>query len=247
MSASDLNAHRPWPVPTAPFAMAMNWHDLLFMHWPLERSLLRPHLPERLEIETFDGSAWLGVVPFRMTGVRPRRLPPMRMLSEFPELNVRTYVTIGGRPGVWFFSLDAANRIAVAVARQIYHLNYANARMRCERDAHDVVSYQSRRTHRGMAAATFRACYRPTGSVFRSVPGSIEHFLTERYCLYAQSNDGRLFRGEIAHVPWPLRPAAADVVENTMTEQLGFGLPDVEPLLHFADRLDVIAWKPQLI
>jgi uncharacterized protein YqjF (DUF2071 family) len=240
------DAHRPWPSPARPFAMAMSWHDLLFMHWPVDVASLRPHVPAPLAIDTFDGTAWLGVVPFRMTGVRPRGLPAVHGLSNFAELNVRTYVTIGGRPGVWFFSLDAENAIAVEVARRTFHLNYCHAQMRCERDlVRDVVSYASRRTHRGLPRATFAAGYRPTGQAARSVTDTLEHFLTERYCLYAAARDGRLFRGEIAHAPWPLRPAEVEMRTNTMNEQLGFALPATPPLLHFVDRLDVVAWKAE--
>ncbi len=235
-------SHRPWPIPAKRFAMAMRWHDLLFMHWPIDAALLRPHLPQRLSLDTFDGSAWIGIVPFQMSGIRPRLLPAFPVVSRFAELNVRTYVSIEGKPGVWFFSLDAASRIAVEVARRTFHLNYCHARMSCDR-AGDVVTYASDRTHRGMSAATFSATYRPTGPAKRSLPGTIEHFLTERYCLYAEARDGRLFRGEIAHQPWPLRPAEAEVRENTMTRQLGFELPPPRPLLHFADRLDVVAWR----
>lgn len=226
--------------------MVMRWHELLFMHWPVDFAQLRPFVPPSLEIEKYDGSAWLGVVPFRMSGTRPRFLPAVPGLSDFPELNVRTYVTANGKPGVWFFSLDAANRIAVEVARRTYHLNYCHARMRCER-TEDRVSYQSDRIHRGMPPATFEAEYCPTGEARRSTPGSLEFFLTERYCLYAARPTGPTYRGEITHSPWELRPAEADVRANTMSRQLGFELPDVQPLLHYGGSQHVLAWKPYAI
>lgn len=235
--------HRPYPPPARPFAMRMTWHDLLFMHWPVEVDSLRPHIPRALEIDTFDGVAWLGIVPFRMSGIRARCVPALPYLSRFPELNVRTYVTIDGKPGVWFFSLDAAHAIAVAVARRTFHLNYCRARMSCSRDVSwDEVTYTSDRTHRGMHPASFEATYRPTGPACQSTRGSLEHFLTERYCLYAAKGE-TVFRGEIAHEPWPLRPAEAKLGVNTMTAQLGFDLPTNQPLLHFVDRLDVVAWR----
>src|SRR4051794_18976444 len=118
---------RPWPVPQSPWVMAMQWLDLLFMHWPVPAKALRSYIPRNLEIDTYDGTAWIGVVPFRMAGVRPRMTPALPWLSAFPELNVRTYVTIGGKPGVWFFSLDAGNPVAVEGARSLFHLNYYNA------------------------------------------------------------------------------------------------------------------------
>lgn len=239
------HANRSYPIPSRPFAMRMTWLDLLFMHWPVDVSLLRQHVPARLSIDTFDRSAWIGVVPFRMHPTRARFLPAVPFLSNFPELNVRTYVNIDGKPGVWFFSLDAFNRVAVEVARRTFHLNYCHAKMSCERNAEEIL-YTSRRTHRGMPAATFDARYRPIGVAAPATKGSLEHFLTERYCLYADRN-GTLLRGEIAHETWPLRPAEADVRLNTMTEQLGFALPDTKPRLHFADRLEVIGWLPEIV
>ena len=122
-------AHRPWPTPRQPWILGMRWHDLLFMHWPVKSEALRPYIPPALAIESFDGTAWIGVVPFRMSAVVPRLIPPVPYLSAFPELNVRTYVSAEGKPGVWFFSLDAGNPIAVEAARDTFHLNYYNARM----------------------------------------------------------------------------------------------------------------------
>lgn len=222
--------------------MAMRWESLLFAHWPIDVALLRPHIPESLSIDTFEGTAWIGVVPFMMSGVRSRLVPPLPGLSRFPELNVRTYVTLGGKPGVWFFSLDAAHRIAVWTARRFFHLNYCNARMSCVASS-DGVEYSSRRTHRAMPGAQFEARYRSIGPPARSAIGSIEHFLTERYCLYAAAPTGTVYRGEIAHAPWPLQAAEAEIQVNTMTHPLGIALPDTKPLLHYADRLDVIAWR----
>ena len=159
----------------------------------------------------------------------------------FPELNVRTYVTIGGKPGIWFFSLDAGNPVAVEGARDVFHLNYYNARMSCTSQG-DTVYYASERTHRGAPGATLAGRYRPTGAVYRSTPGTLEHWLTERYCLYAANRGGQIWRGEIHHAQWPLQPAEAEFERNTMTEQIELALPNTKPLLHFASYLEVIAW-----
>lgn len=226
--------------------MAQSWHDLLFAHWPITYETLRPTLPSGLELDTYDGAAWVGVVPFRMSGVRPRGLVAAPWLSAFPELNVRTYVTLGNKPGVFFYALDAANPVAVQIARRWFRLPYFNARMSMRRDGDQIV-YASERTHTGAAPAVFRATYQPTGAEFRTKPGSLEHWLTERYALYTVDERGRLYRGDIHHAPWPLQPAAAHFEINTMAAAHGITLPDQAPLLHFAQRLDVAVWPLQRV
>jgi uncharacterized protein YqjF (DUF2071 family) len=238
--------HRPYPLPPDPWLLFMSWHDLLFAHWPVPEEALRRFVPSALRLDTFDGSAWLGITPFRMSGVRPRLLPSVSPLSDFPELNVRTYVTAGGKPGIWFFSLDAASPVAVRLARAAFRLPYFDAEMSCSREG-DEVSYGSLRTHRGAPRAEFAARYRPVGEPAESRPGTLEEFLTERYCLYAADGRGNVYRGDIHHHPWPLRPAQADVERLAMTEQIGVALPETEPLLHFSGRLDTLAWPPRRI
>lgn len=226
--------------------MKMNWHDLLFMHYRVDAAVLRELIPEPLEIDTFDGSAWLGIVPFRMTGVAPRFVPPVPGLSSFPELNVRTYVSIDGKPGVWFFSLEATNRLAVRFARTMFHLPYMDAKINfcdCEKTTNGTwIRYQCQRTHRGEKPATLRCEYRPIGEAFRAEPGSLESFLTARYCLYSANSKHQVFRGEIDHDPWQLREAQAIVTENTMADWLGIDLPDDPPVLHYAKKIRAIAW-----
>ena len=241
----ESTAHRPWPVPARPWIMAQSWHDLLFAHWPVDPAVLRSRIPAKLQIDTFDGSAWLGIVPFRMSGVRLRATPAFPWLSAFPELNVRTYVTGEDKPGVWFFSLDAANSLAVAVARAWFHLPYYNARMECHAE-NDWIQYRSDRTHRNAPAASLLARYTASGPAHSPQPGSLEHFLTERYCLYS-ANGPQLYRGEIHHPPWLLQAAEAQFDRNTMAEASGFVLPKIPPLLHFARRQDMVAWAPERI
>lgn len=221
--------------------MTMSWCDLLFAHWPIDPALMRALVPQRLELDTFDGRAWVGVVPFRMANTGPRGLNRVPGVSAFAELNVRTYVIRDGRPGVWFFSLDAASRLAVCGARWMFHLPYFHARMRCER-AGDEVTYRSERRHRGAPPGEFVGRYRPTGSVYHSQPGTLEHWLTERYCLYAADQRGRIYRAEVHHAPWPLRPAEAEIETCTVTNGWGIHLPDTPPILHFVDQLDVLGW-----
>lgn len=221
----------------------MAWCDLLFAHWRVDAAVIRSLLPRTdppMEVDEFDGSAWIGVVPFRMAEVRWSGLPSFPGTGEFPELNVRTYVRAGGRPGVWFFSLDAASRLAVRAARIGFHLPYFDARMRCEISG-EGIRYLSERTHRGGGTAVFEGEYRPRGPVFRSEAGSLEHWLTERYRLFAATPRGRLLRGEIEHEPWPLQRAEVKSLRCEMTGPLGFELPAQEPHLLFARRIEVCA------
>lgn len=230
-------AHRPWPLPSGPWVMKQIWHDLLFAHWPLPAGALRSLVPAPLMPDIFDGSCWIGVVPFRMSGVRGRGFPPLPGLSRFPELNVRTYVTYGGKPGVYFFSLDAANLAAVWGARAFFHLPYFHATMVSE-ERDRTIHYSSRR--RG-ASAEFRGRYRAIAGVQLREPGSLEHWLTERYCLYTV-HDGAVYRGEIHHQPWPLQSAEAELESNTVAVAAGIPLPDTPLSLLFAKRLEVLIW-----
>ena len=217
--------------------MAQTWEDLLFAHWPVAEGVLRGHVPQGLRVESFDGSAWLGVTPFRITGLRVRGLPPLPYVSSFTEVNVRTYVSAGEKPGIWFFSLDASSRFAVEAARALYRLPYFHAHMAVWRNG-EAVDYESKRVG-GHAELEVR--YRPDGAVAAAEEGTLEHFLTERYCLYA-SDRGRLRRAEIHHPPWPLQPALAKIRRNTMLP-LGIEFPTTPPLLHFSRRQDVLIWS----
>jgi uncharacterized protein YqjF (DUF2071 family) len=226
--------------------MAQTWCDLLFAHWPVEATLVRAIVPAWMNIDTFKGQAWVGVVPFRMSGVRLRATPALPWVSAFPELNVRTYVTAKGKPGVWFFSLDAGNSIAVAVARRWFHLPYFRAHMKCE-ERDGWMNYLCERTHPGAAPARLAGRYRPIGAEFQPQLGTLEHFFTERYCLYAEDTDGKMYRAEIHHPAWKLRTAEAEFTVNEMASACGIALPSQKPLLHFAHLQEVVVWPPRLI
>jgi uncharacterized protein len=232
---------QPWPMLKAPWVMRQTWHNLLFAHWPIAPEIMRPLLPASVTLDTFDGAAWVGVVPFVMGGVRPRGIPPVPWISAFPEINVRTYVTVDGKPGVWFFSLDAGNPVAVAIARGVFHLPYYHARFTVA-VADGVVRYTNQRNRQPRDVGGFSATYRPISDPVYAEPGTLAHFLTERYCLYTLNGRGRLVRGDIRHAPWPLQAAEADIALNTMALAAGLTLPDQPPLLHFARRQDVLVW-----
>ena len=228
-------------MPETPWVMRQTWNDLLFAHWPVDAGSLASRIPAGLELDRFDGEAWLGIVPFHMTNVAPRAVPALPWVSEFPELNVRTYVRAGGRPGVYFFSLDAANALAVRTARLLLNLPYYRATMKTVSEGGRTV-YSSRRDTPPHPA--FAGAYWPVGAPSPPRPGSIEYFLTERYCLYATYRSGRPYRLEIHHPPWPLQAAEAAIRENTMADACGVMLPRAAPLLHFAKRQDMVAWAP---
>jgi uncharacterized protein YqjF (DUF2071 family) len=231
--------HRPTPLPRGPWVMFQRWHELLFAHWAVPSEPLRARLPAGLELDTFAGEAWLGLVPFRMSAVRLRGTPALPGVSAFPELNLRTYVRHGAHRGVWFFSLDAASRIGVRIARAWFHLPYFDARMACEEHAGEV-RYRSLRTHRGAPPAELVARYAPVAPVERARPETLEHFLTERYCLFTADARGRLLRGDIHHRPWPLQRARAELERDTLAEASGLARPVGAPLLHYAHALDVL-------
>jgi hypothetical protein len=233
-------------MPDSPWIMAQSWHQLLFAHWSFPPEAIRPLLPPELTLDTYAGQAWVGVVPFHMSGIRLRGLPTVPFTSAFAELNVRTYVTAADKPGVWFFSLDAANRIGVETARTVFHLPYFNARMQVRLEG-ETVHYGSVRTDRRAAAGVFIARYRPTAPVYLSQPGTLDHWLTERYCLYTTDRQGHLYRGEIHHAPWQLQLAEAEIEENTVTAMHGIHLPDAAPLLHYAERVDMLGWYLQSV
>jgi uncharacterized protein YqjF (DUF2071 family) len=233
-------AHRPWPLPDVPWVMGQTWADLLFCHWPVSEEQLRPHVPERLPLDRFDGTPWLSITPFEVRGTRARGTLPPPVLSRFPELNVRTYVTLGGRPGIWFLSLDAASRLAVATARWLYRLPYLRADMEIGRDGEWIAYRSERRDPRG-APARFEARYRPAGGVRHPAPGSLEAWLVERYRLYTVDGENRIFAGDIHHAPWTLRDADVEIRANTMTAPHGIALPGA-PIAQFARRRDVVFW-----
>jgi len=223
--------------------MYQSWGELLFMHWPVPAHSLRPLIPEPLIIDTFDGVAWVGITPFTTWGLRPALLPTIPFLSESHEINVRTYVHLDGTPGVWFFSLDANNPLAVLGARLAFHLPYFAARMSIERQD-STIQFASRRTHRHAASAEFEASWTVGDRLAQPEPDSLDFFLIERYCLYTARGD-RLYRARIFHHPWPLHAARLLSCRSTMIEAQALPSPKAEPLLHQqGDPLQVQIWPP---
>ncbi|MBC8082913.1 MAG: DUF2071 domain-containing protein [Hymenobacter sp.] len=233
------------PTRRRPYLMRQHWSELLFAHWPVAPELLRPYLPARLELDLFEGQAWLGVVPFTMSGIRPLGLPAVPGLNRLHELNVRTYARLDGVPGVWFLSLDATNPLGVWAARTLFHLPYLHARIRLN-EANGTLRAVAERTHRGAAPAAFAATWTPGELLPPARPGSLAHFLTERYFLYTAGPNllqdvrgSNLWRGRLWHEPWTLREVTLSEWDSTLIEAHGLPTPTGPPLLYAADALEV--------
>ena len=244
-------SHRPWPLPSGRWAMTQRWNDLLFAHWPVASAQVAALLPEGLQVDTFQGSAWIGVVPFWMDRIKIRGVPPVPGARSFPELNLRTYVRDKATRsrGVYFFSLDASNLLAVAVARTFYNLPYYWAEMHLEQRSEREFSFYSRR-HWSKRPVIFNARYRglgPTRKLAETNSGTLEYFLTERYCLFTRNRAGQTVRANVHHVPWPLEEAEAEIECNNLAEAIGITLPNEAPVLHYSRRLAVYIWPPELV
>ncbi len=253
-NAADILAatnHRPWPLPSTRWLMAMRWTDLLFAHWPLGAQEVARLLPEGLALDTWEGAAWVGIVPFRMEDVQLQGFPMVPGTHVFPEANVRTYVREpkSGHPGVYFFSLDAGNLLAVIGARSWFHLPYYFARMSIERDDVSGDGHWRYRSKRLLARrpADLHVRYRGARPALPpSKPGSIEHFLTERYALFTRGN-AHLFRCDIHHRQWTLEPAEAQFEALSLPDPAGIKLSTSAPILHFSRVQDVLAWPPAVV
>ncbi|WP_410511919.1 DUF2071 domain-containing protein [Paenibacillus sp. BR2-3] len=222
--------------------MKQVWKDLLFAHWPVNEAELLSYIPPGLELQKWEGKPWISVSPFLIHPLRLRGIPPIPWVNRFLELNIRTYVERNGKPGVFFLNLDASNRVAVTAARAFAHLPYRYADMKIHSEK-DAIRYISKRSNSNGETAVFNGIYKPvSSSIFHAQPGTLVHWLTERYCLYAADPEGRLYSGEIHHLPWPLQEAELRININTSTKSLGL-VHDEEPsLLSFTKRLDVLFW-----
>lgn len=228
----------------APWIMTQRWNDLLFLHYALDPALVRSLVPEVLTLDTYKQRAWVSVTPFWINHLRPPGVPSLPWVSNFAEINVRTYVTYKGKPGVYFFSLDASNLSAVWGARVFYRLPYWQAAMKVTGKGGAKIDYRSKRQH-GPKPAEIQCSYGPASALtFQARSGSLEHFLVERYCLYVVTRK-RLYRGDIHHLPWELQPAEVNVEVNTMAETAGLKLPSEPDQASFAREVKVLFWAPE--
>ena len=244
-------SHKPRPLPAGRWAMTQRWNDLLFAHWPIATAKMQAQLPEWLEADTIEGSAWLGAVPFWLDRIKVRGMPAIPGLRSFPDLNLRTYVRdrFTGTPGFYCFSVDSSNLLAVAAAHLVYHLPYRLAEMYLEpRSEREFAFYSRRRFSRRQVI--FKARYRglgPTRATTEMRPGSLEYFFTERPCVFSTNRAGEPIKTNLHHVSWPLEEAEAEIERNDLATAVGIELPKMDPVLHYSRRLAVYVWPAELV
>ena len=228
--------HRPWPLPQASWIMEQGWYGLLFAHWRVPVSQVRILVPKELELDTFHGEAWASMTPLQIR-MRPRGLFSVGRVWSFPELNFRTYVQYQGIAGIYFFSLDAGSSLAIAGARAFYRLPYFKSKMEMSRTGPDISFKSDRRS----SPAFFYADYRPVSPAHLASAGTLEHWLTERYCLYVTEGK-QVWRGEIHHPPWLLQNVTAEISRNTVDVAAGLPLSGPPALTEYAEQQEVLVW-----
>lgn len=238
----DEVTHRPWPIITENWIMRQSWSNVLFTHWPISAELLRPHIPRSLKIDTFDGTAWLGVVVFGMEGIYLRGLSALSVTPKFAEVNVRTYVQWKGKPGVYFLSLDVGDLASLMIARRWYRLPYKAARISSHNES-QTFSCQSQRKGQAKFPIGFQAEYIPLSEVYFSKKEMFDHWLTERYCFFSADKRGNIYCGEIHHQPWPLQKVEIEICRNSLFTPFQFDLSEEKVIAHFSKGLDSLFWN----
>jgi hypothetical protein len=246
--------HRPWLPPDGQWLLSQSWNDVLLMHFAVEPALLRKLVPCGLTLELYDGRAWLTIAPFCASHVRPSGVPPMPGLSYFTQINLRTYVTTEDKPGIYYLSADTTNLSAVWFARMFFRMQYwhasiqvSGATVKSRNPADAWIQFRASRLHGPTAAdgaAKLQVACAPKGEVQRARAGSLDEFLTERYCVYSWFGR-RCYRIEIHHQPWPLQAAHVELRVNTMAEALGLKLPAQPDLCHYSRSLKMLTWAPE--
>ncbi|WP_139378302.1 YqjF family protein [Mesobacillus jeotgali] len=238
-----IQSHRPYPLPDMNWLMTQEWHHTLFAHWPVPSASLREHVPRELEIDTFDGSAWIGIVPFKVKNTHGRMTPPIPFFSSYVEVNVRTYVSYGPRSGVYFFTLDANQLLAVIGAKAVFGLNYKQANIDFQEK--DYFELHSKRVPAGDVNAKLSLRYKPSSDIFFAEQGTLEHWFTERYCLWTKRGS-KLVRGDIHHTKWELQRANAELSQEMLIPFINQDLLTKPPLLHYNKYKKAFFWPPKL-
>jgi uncharacterized protein len=233
------DSHRLWSLPPLPWLMKQNWNDLLFAHYPIKLDLLRKLVPDMLPLDSYNGMGWIGIVSFQMTGVRLRGLPPIPGTNTFPQVNVRTYINLDGKPGVYFLSLDATNRLVASVARKFLNLPYYYADIKIK---HNVSGFVINSKKRSDNQAGLVCSYRAISETYYAPKGTFDEWMAERYCFYTLNKKGLPLRCDILHQPWLLQHAEAEMSHNTLLTKQGIQVEKEWPVFHFSKGLEVRAW-----
>lgn len=236
-------SHRPWPLPSKKWIMKQTWKNLFFAHWPIPVEYLRPYIPSSLHIDTFDGSAWLGVVAFEMEGIYFRGLKAMSVTPKFTEINVRTYVHFNGKPGVYFLSLDVGDRASLLIASRWYRLPYQPAQITFKREK-DTFHIQSIRNQKTINPIEFMGEFVPLSDVYYPQKGTLDHWATERYCLFSTDKLGKqLYCGEIHHSAWPIQKVEGAIDRNSLFTPFQLRPSETKPIVHYSRGLDTLFWN----
>jgi uncharacterized protein YqjF (DUF2071 family) len=235
-------SHRPYPLPSKKWIMRQTWSNLLFLHWPISPDTLRPYIPSHLQIDTFDGYAWLGVVAFSVAGIYPRGLSSLSLTPNFPEINVRTYVTCDGKPGIYFLSLDVDDWASYTIAKRWYHLPYSFARIRFQKEE-QTFHFESIRKWTANSPIKFKGEFIPLPEVYYAQKRMLDHWFIERYCLFSSDKRGNIYCGDIHHCPWPLQKVMTNIKENTLFSPFHFDLTKIKPISHFSRGVDTLFWN----
>ncbi|WP_420238802.1 YqjF family protein [Telmatobacter bradus] len=242
---------RPRPLPSGRWVLRQRWNDLLFAHWPVPEAQMAALLPDGLDVDTHQGMAWLGIVPFWLDRLKVHGLPSLPGVRRFPDLTMRTYVRdrTTGTTGTYCFSIDASQLLAVTAARFFINLPYHWAEMKLEQRSEREFSFFSRRRFVS-EPVVFQARYRGLGPSSRTAEhcsGSFEYYMSERNCLFTLNRSGQLVRSNLHSIPWPLEEAQAEIEQNDLAASIGLHLPATPPVLHYSRRLALYIWRSELV
>lgn len=242
MNNMGYTGHRPYVLPSRPWIMRQVWQNFIFVHWPVSMESIRALVPSCLEIDTFDRQAWIGIYTFRTQGLYLRGFPSLSLFSPFYGINLRTYVTYKGKPGVYFIHLNSTHWTALRIARAWYRLNYFHAKIRFSNDGEYLVYDGIIQSHKG-TSSTYHIRFSPESMVYYPQREKLDYFLTERYCLYSVDSKDHLYCAEIHHSPWPLQKANAEILNNSLTKFYNLQLTNQKPVFHFSKGVDVLIWN----
>ncbi|KAB2334776.1 DUF2071 domain-containing protein [Cytobacillus depressus] len=234
--------HRPWQLPSKHWIMRQTWSNLFFTHWPIAPEILRPYIPQSLQIDTFNRYAWVGIILFVMEGIYPRGLNYKSILPSFPEINVRTYVQCDDKPGIYFLSIDVGDWASYTIAKRWFRLPYFSSHVSFQKED-QTFQFGSKRKGNSNSPITFNGKYIPLPKIFYPKKGTLDHWLTERYCLYSKDQRGNLYCGEIHHRPWPLQYAESEIHMNTLLSPFNIDLNEVKPISHYSKGVDSLIWN----